>query len=138
MEGLVFVTFDVPQWQLVHGLGSGKFSTAYSCRPSSSSSSTDSDCLYAMKVFEGGAECVTGSQGRREEWQTISRRGALILSPTGMPFLPCGLEFEIIPAMSLTLLEDQSDENRIILIDWSSAELHARMLGRADSATCRT
>ena len=45
-EDLGFVTFDVPQWQLVDGLSSGRFSAVFSCRPSpgpSSSSSVNSN-----------------------------------------------------------------------------------------------
>lgn len=32
-EDLGFVTFDVPHWQLVNGLGQGKFSTVAVFRP---------------------------------------------------------------------------------------------------------
>ena len=73
---------------------------------------------------------------------------ALILSPIGVPSLPCGIDVDVTPAMLVTLLRvirqshrlhwihrdikpanillDREDARRIILNDWSSAVRSSR------------
>ena len=152
VEQLGFVTFDVPNWPLVDGLGCGAFSSVFSCR-----SSADGQ-LCVMKVFREGhqpmakvehdilVELAAGNVSQIPvvlQLHVSEEFNALILSPMGLSVLPCPNEYEVSPAMIVTLLRtiedvhklgwihrdikpdniflDSRNPSNIILNDWSSA-----------------
>ncbi len=152
IEDLGFVTFDVPNWPLLDGLGRGRFSSVFSCR------STQSNEVAVLKVFRGNIKDMANTERNvltklREggvtnipsfiELHFCDEFYALILTPLGIPVLPCPLSADVTPKMLLTLLKVvqmahnlklihrdikpdniylvSTDTSRIVLNDWSSA-----------------
>jgi hypothetical protein len=152
VEDLGFVTFDIPNWQLLNGLERGRFSSVFSCRP------THTNEVVVMKVFRGNTMHMAAAE--RTVLTSLSTGGvvniptyidlyacenfqALILTPLGVPVLPCPVHADVTPTMSVTLLQvvqkahslgwihrdikptniylDINDTSRIVLSDWSSA-----------------
>lgn len=157
VEELGFVTFDIPNWQLLNGLGSGRFSSVYSCR------SSQSQEIVVLKVFgenlahmavtertvltslsTGGAINIPSFR----ELHTYDKFCALIVTPLGLPVLPCPVHADVTPSMFVALLQVvqtahsldwihrdikpdniylvKNDISRIVLNDWSSA-VHANI-----------
>lgn len=152
IEDLGFVTFDVPNWRLLDGLGRGRFSSVFSCR------STQSDEVVVLKVFWGNimhmatterAVLTALSEGgvtnipSFKELHCFDKFYALILTPLGIPVLPCPVSADVTPSMLVALLNVvqmahnlnwihrdikpdniylvRADPSRIVLNDWSSA-----------------
>jgi serine/threonine protein kinase len=157
VEDLGYVSFDVPNWQLLNGLGRGRFSSVYSCRHASNTN--DIDDIAVLKVFRGD----TAELADFERYVLTSLREGgltdnipsvidlythptfhgLILTPVGVPVLPCPIGADITPYMLVTLLRvvqqahmarwihrdikpdniylDRRNTAKIILNDWSSA-----------------
>jgi len=152
IEDLGFVTFDVPNWRLLDGLGRGRFSSVFSCR------STQSDEVVVLKVFRGNIMHMATTE--RNVLTSLSEGGvanipsfkelhlfadfhALILTPLGIPVLPCPVSADVTPNMLVALLNVvqmahnlnwihrdikpdniylvRADTSRIVLNDWSSA-----------------
>lgn len=152
IDDLGFVTFDIPNWRLLNGLGRGRFSSVFSC------CSTQSDEVFVLKVFRG--DIMHMAMTERDVLTSLSEGGvsnipsfrelhfspdfhALILTPLGVPVLPCPLSADITPYMLVTLLNvvqmahglnwihrdikpdniylARADPSRIVLNDWSSA-----------------
>lgn len=114
VEDLGFVTFDVPNFQLLEGLGKGRFSTVFSCHP------TQSNDIFVMKVFMGDTRHM--AEKERDVLNSLSGGGvtntpmfrelfvqanfsALILTPLGVSVLPCPLSAQVTPNMLVTLLQ---------------------------------
>jgi hypothetical protein len=152
VEDLGFVTFDVPTWRLLNGLGRGRFSAVFSCR------SSQTNEVAVLKVFRGNAMHMATAE--RTVLTSLSAGGvtnipsyrelhlcedfhALILTPLGVPVLPCPVHADLTPIMLVLLLKvvqkahnldwihrdikpdniylDHEDTSRIVLNDWSSA-----------------
>ena len=152
VEDLGFVTFDVPNWRLYNGLGKGRFSSVFSCR------SLKTNEVVVLKVFRGNMAHMAVTE--RTVLTSLSTRSvinipsfreihicdnfsALILTPVGVPVLPCPIHAVVTPSMCVALLQvvrtahsldwihrdikpdniylDQGDTSRIVLSDWSSA-----------------
>lgn len=114
VEDLGFVTFDVPNWQLLDGLGKGRFSSVFSCR------APQSNDVVVMKVFRG--DTMHMAETERNVLNSLSGGGvtntptfralfvqasfrALILTPLGMSVLPCPISVYVTPNMLVTLLQ---------------------------------
>lgn len=152
IHDLGFVTFDVPHWWLLDGLGRGRFSAVFSCR------STQRDEVAVLKVFRGNIMHMATIE--RNVLTSLSEGGvinipsfkelhlfadfhALILTPIGLPVLPCPVGADVTPNMLVTLVNVvkmahnlnwihrdikpdniflvRADTSRIVLNDWSSA-----------------
>lgn len=114
VEELGFVSFDVPNWQLLNGLGQGRFSAVFSCRH------VETDEVFVMKVFRGDTRHMAETE--RTVLQSLSEEGvanipsvqefhfcdsfsALILTPLGVSVLPCRGRTIVTPAMLVALLQ---------------------------------
>mmetsp|Transcript_15453 Transcript_15453/g.22689 ORF Transcript_15453/g.22689 Transcript_15453/m.22689 type:complete len:540 (+) Transcript_15453:114-1733(+) len=122
VEDLGFVSFDVPNWQLLDGLGRGRFSSVYSCR----SITTNEMCV--TKIFRGDAKGLAIAERNIltdlnvinawnipvcRELHVFEDFNALIITPLGTSVLPCTVHTYISPRMIVTLLEViQSVHNR--------------------------
>ena len=152
VEDLGFATFEVPNWQLLNGLGMGRFSSVFSCR------SSQTNEVAVLKVFRGNTTHMADTE--RTVLVSLSAGGvinipsfrellicenfsSLILTPLGVPVLPCPVHMDVTPSMLVTLLQvvrkthslgwihrdikpdniylDHDDTSRIVLNDWSSA-----------------
>lgn len=160
VEDLGFVSFDVPGWQIVDGLGKGRFSSVYSCRrrPSIIISSNVEE-KFVLKVFGGDTKHLAMAEKSilvelndnnianipisLDLFSGSESFHALILTPLGVPVLPCPINNPVTPSMIVTLLQvirsvhglgwihrdvkpdniyfDSRDMSRIVLSDWSSA-----------------
>jgi serine/threonine protein kinase len=153
VEELGFVTFSVPNWRLLNGLGYGRFSSVFSCF--SEGSDEKHSEKFVMKVFRGEAiEMADFEIKVLNELSTVDRNvpccrdkyvskefNALILTPLGLPVLPCSVEISSYMLVDLlkvvkyaheinwihrdikpdNIYIAQNDNTRIVLNDWSSA-----------------
>jgi serine/threonine protein kinase len=116
VEDLGFVTFEVPNWQLLSGLGQGRFSSVFSCR------SVHTQEVVVLKVFGGDQKQMEMAQTERNVLNLLNLGGveniplfkelhlgdsfwALILTPLGVPVLPRPILDDVTPAMFVTLLK---------------------------------
>lgn len=157
IDELGFVSFEVPGWQLVDGLGQGAFSAVFSCRPIAPPAEENNEG-FVMKVFRGHTQPM--AEVEREVLMSLLHGGvsnvpmcralhngdafsALVLTPLGVPVLPCPVGVIVTPAMLLSLLQiveqvhrlgwihrdikpsniylDHRHTATIVLNDWSSA-----------------
>ena len=116
VQNLGFVSLEVPGWELVNGLGEGRFSSVYSCR----NCSTINADLYVLKVFRGDSKHLAITEKIvltqlsdmnvrnipifRELHETADFN-ALILTPLGVTVLPCAVNSYVTPRMIVTLLQ---------------------------------
>eukprot|EP00597_Dinobryon_sp_UTEXLB2267_P004319 CAMPEP_0170072714 /NCGR_PEP_ID=MMETSP0019_2-20121128/10299_1 /TAXON_ID=98059 /ORGANISM="Dinobryon sp., Strain UTEXLB2267" /LENGTH=488 /DNA_ID=CAMNT_0010281855 /DNA_START=287 /DNA_END=1753 /DNA_ORIENTATION=- len=115
VEDLGFVSFDVPNWQLVNSLGKGRISTVFSCR----STNSDKD-ICVIKIFRGDTKHLAMTeQSILTELNDINVENipvfrelhvsvdfnALILTPLGTSVLPCTVHPYVSPGMIVTLLQ---------------------------------
>jgi hypothetical protein len=75
VEDLGFVTFDVPDWQLISGLGKGKFSSVFSCKRISSPQNHD----FVMKVFRGDTMSMSMAETERDVLLSLREGGTVSL-----------------------------------------------------------
>eukprot|EP01035_Chromulina_nebulosa_P027675 gene27675-36429_t len=141
VEDLGFVTFDIPNWELLDGLGKGKFSYAFTCRSSLTNE------VVALKVFQAHTAHMAFTE--RTVLTSLNAAGisnvpvfrelhicdgfnALMLTPIGEPVLPCPAHADLTPTMIAILLETVQEAHslnwihrdikpELFLIDWSSA-----------------
>ena len=151
---LGYVTFDVPGFPLWSGLGRGRFSAVYKCECSALPVG-----VGVMKVFTGMARDDAMSTIEVTVLTELYNKGvrvniprvvqhvetttfnAIVLTPVGIPVLPCA--YLVTPKMLMDLLTvlrtahdlgwihrdikpdniylDQSHTDTIVLTDWSSA-----------------
>lgn len=126
MEELGFSRLEIPNWQMISGLGCGRFSSVFSVRQMNTANK-----ICAVKVFrEAHMAMAEAEKAILERLHSASvgnipivedifieeTFSALVVSPVGNPVLPCGACEDITPAMMQTLLNVVRQTHRVGLI----------------------
>jgi serine/threonine protein kinase len=150
---LGFVSSLPGDWKLLNGLGRGRFSAVFSCFQTSLPTQHN-----VIKIYDGSHDVLlmacrewgvlrelreAGIQHVPEPMELLREVPALIVTPIGVPVLPCPIHVRLTNSMFVTLLEvvrvahrlgwghrdikpdniylDCGDLTKIVLNDWSSA-----------------
>ena len=124
---LGLVVDNIPGWNLVKGLGVGRFARVYTARQEGHS---DADPLYVLKFFRNFQVGMNEEDMLRRlahlnlanipvvqtSVALMDASFGLVVSPIGVPILPAPLGVRITPSMFITLLEVLESVHRIGII----------------------